>query len=595
MKTLTQLQNTIEHYFYRSLVIVTLMTVMVLQLTSFSHAAQTTLAWDPPVNADGTLFTGVSGYKLHMGNASGAYTQTIDVGNVTSYTVNNLSDGSTYYFAAVDYDAAGNTSGYSNEVSKTLPFTYSLTATANAGGTISPIGTATTSTATSGTSTITSVTVTQSATQTFSITPNSGYTISNVTVDGISVGTVTSYTFSNVTANHTMTATFASSTASSTFTVTSTAGTGGSISPNGITNVSSGGSQAYTITPNIGYYTVSVTVDGTVMASNLGGYNYTFSNVTANHTISATFGVATYTITASTGTGGSISPTGTARVNYGTSQTYTITPAAGYSIASVTVDGTSVGAVSSYTFSNVKANHTIAATFATATISGFTITASTGINGSISPSGTTTVSSGGSQAYAITPNIGYYTVSVTVDGTVMASNLGGYNYTFSNVTANHTISATFGVSTYTIAASAGTGGSISPVGTTRVNYGTSQTYTITPAAGYSIASLTVDGTSVGAVSSYTFSNVNVNHTIAAVFTPATISSYTIAASASANGSISPSGTTNVSSGSNQNYTITPLKGHKIISVVVDGVSVGVVKSYVFSNVKSNHTIQANFK
>ncbi|GFE58386.1 hypothetical protein AOG1_22660 [Geobacter sp. AOG1] len=177
----------------------------------------------------------------------------------------------------------------------------------------------------------------------------------------------------------------------------------------------------------------------------------------------------------------------------------------------------------------------------------------------------------------------------------MASNLGGYNYTFSNVTANHTISATFAVATYTIAASTGAGGSISPTGTTTVNYGTSNTYTITPATGYKISGVTVDGVSVGAVSSYTFSNVTANHTIAATFTPNTISSFTITASAGTNGSISPSGTTTVNSGGSQTYTIAPQKGHKVVSVIVDGVSVGAARSYVFSNVTANHTIQANFR
>lgn len=573
------------------------MTVMVLQLTSFSHAAQTTLTWDPPVNADGTPFTGVSGYKLHVGSASRSYAQTIDVGNTTTYAMNNLSEGSTYYFTVTDYDGAGNESGYSNEISKSFPFTYSLTATAGAGGTISPVGNVTTSTATSGTSIITSMTVSQGGSQSFSIIPNAGYSIANVTVDGVSVGAVSTYTFTNVTADHAITATFASFTASSTFTVTATASTGGSISPSGTATLNSGGSQAYTITPNVGYYTVSVIVDGTVVASNIGGYNYTFSNITANHSISATFGIATYTIAASAGTGGSISPVGTTRVNYGTSQSYTITPAAGYSIASVTVDGSSVGAVSSYTFSNVNKNHTIAATFAPATISSYTITASAGTGGSISPNGTTTINSGGSQAYTITPNVGYYTVSVTVDGAVVASNMGSYNYTFSNVTANHTIAATFGVATYAIAASAGTGGSISPTGTTTVNYGTSKTYTIAPATGYSIAGVTVDGVSVGAVASYTFSSVNANHTIAATFVQnnATPSTYSITASTGTNGSITPAGTATVNNGASQTYTITPASGYKISSVTVDGVSVGAVASYTFSNVKANHTIKAIFK
>ncbi|MDZ4170256.1 MAG: hypothetical protein U1E26_11480, partial [Coriobacteriia bacterium] len=71
-----------------------------------------------------------------------------------------------------------------------------------------------------------------------------------------------------------------------------------------------------------------------------------------------------YAITASAGPGGSIAPSGATTVAYGASRTFAITPASGYQIASVLVDGVSVGAPSTYTFSNVAANHTIAASFA---------------------------------------------------------------------------------------------------------------------------------------------------------------------------------------------------------------------------------------
>ncbi|MDR0952231.1 MAG: chitobiase/beta-hexosaminidase C-terminal domain-containing protein [Oscillospiraceae bacterium] len=70
-----------------------------------------------------------------------------------------------------------------------------------------------------------------------------------------------------------------------------------------------------------------------------------------------------YSITASSGAGGSISPTGTALVVQTGSETYIITPAAGFKVADVLVDGSSVGAVTSYTFSNINSNHTISASF----------------------------------------------------------------------------------------------------------------------------------------------------------------------------------------------------------------------------------------
>ncbi len=73
--------------------------------------------------------------------------------------------------------------------------------------------------------------------------------------------------------------------------------------------------------------------------------------------------IVTHTITATASTGGSISPSGGVTVNNDTSQTFTITPTSNYSIADVKVDGVSQGRIASYTFSNVTANHTIAATF----------------------------------------------------------------------------------------------------------------------------------------------------------------------------------------------------------------------------------------
>lgn len=69
------------------------------------------------------------------------------------------------------------------------------------------------------------------------------------------------------------------------------------------------------------------------------------------------------TINSSAGAGGSISPSGAVPVACNASQAFTITPAAGHAILDVFVDGSSVGAVSSYSFTNVVADRTIAATF----------------------------------------------------------------------------------------------------------------------------------------------------------------------------------------------------------------------------------------
>ncbi|WP_442872100.1 S-layer homology domain-containing protein [Agathobaculum sp. NTUH-O15-33] len=70
-----------------------------------------------------------------------------------------------------------------------------------------------------------------------------------------------------------------------------------------------------------------------------------------------------YTLTATAGGGGKIAPSGKVRVSRNSDKTFTVTPGDGYEIADVLVDGKSVGAVDSYTFERVRANHTIAASF----------------------------------------------------------------------------------------------------------------------------------------------------------------------------------------------------------------------------------------
>jgi hypothetical protein len=148
-----------------------------------------------------------------------------------------------------------------------------------------------------------------------------------------------------------------------------------------------------------------------------------------------------YTVTSSAGAGGIISPSGTVTVNYGADQPFTITPNANYHVADVLVDGSSVGAVTSYTFNNVTSDRTISAFFA---INISTINASAGAGGSISPSGTVTVNNGANRSFTITPDANYHVADVLVDG----SSVGAVtDYTFNNVTASHTISASFAAST----------------------------------------------------------------------------------------------------------------------------------------------------
>ena len=83
-----------------------------------------------------------------------------------------------------------------------------------------------------------------------------------------------------------------------------------------------------------------------------------------------------------------------------------------------------------------------------------------------------------------------------------------------------------GYSYYTIKATAGSGGSISPSGSITVREGRDQTFTITPDKGYAVANVKIDGKSIGAVKSYTFENVRRTHTIEVIFVKGTASAST---------------------------------------------------------------------
>lgn len=217
-----------------------------------------------------------------------------------------------------------------------------------------------------------------------------------------------------------------------------------------------------------------------------------------------------YQIVASAGSGGSISPTGTVTFAQGANQTFAITPIPNYFILDVLVDGTSVGPISTYTFSNISTNHKIEATFSTT----YTITATAGVNGAISPVGPATVVADHDQIFTITPAIGYHVTDVIVDGSSVGP---ATSFAFNKVTTDHTISASFAINTYTITATSGLGGSITPSGSIPVNYGASQTFTWTPAPGFLLLDVLVDGVSVGAVSSYMFNNVTAPHTITPIY------------------------------------------------------------------------------
>jgi alpha-tubulin suppressor-like RCC1 family protein len=443
-----------------------------------------------------------------------------------------------------------------------------INAAAAANGAISPSG---------------AVALTQGTNQTFTITPNAGYVVAALVVDGAVLPGATTHTFTNVTGGgHYINAYFAPSDVA----INAAAAANGVISPAGATPVTPGSNQTFAITPDSGFIVAALVVDGTQLP---GAATHTFTNVTGNHYINAYFAPSGISISAAAGANGSISPAGSAAVTPGRNYTYTITPDPGFAVSALVVDGTLLPGATTHTFTSVAGSHYINAYFAQAVT--FTITAASAGNGSISPAGAAVVTPGSAQTYTITPNAGFVVSALVVDGQLLP---GATTHTFTNVTGDHYINAYFAPpTTFTINAAAAANGIISPAGATAVTPGGAQAYTITPDPGFAVSALVVDGTLLPGAATHTFTNVTGDHYINAYFAPS--SPFTITAAAAPGGSISPAGAVAATPGSDVTFTITPDPGLSVSTLVVDDVLLPGATSHTFTNVQGNHYINAYFQ
>lgn len=229
-------------------------------------------------------------------------------------------------------------------------------------------------------------------------------------------------------------------------------------------------------------------------------------------------GESTQTITSYHGT---ITPTGTQTVDEGSSVSFTLSPEAGYVVSTIKLDGALQPISNPFVLNNVQSNHTIEVNFdeGVTVPNYYDITILQNTGGSISPAGNQGVLElieGSQQTFTWTLDPGYIVQDLIVDGLSQGPQS---SYSFSNISSHHTIEVLYSLAPiqYTVISSAGANGSISPVGSTIVNEGSDQLYTIAPQNGYEIADITVDGISVGASSPYLLMNIQSNQTIEATF------------------------------------------------------------------------------
>ncbi|NVN91040.1 MAG: hypothetical protein HXX11_10610 [Desulfuromonadales bacterium] len=268
------------------------------------------------------------------------------------------------------------------------------------------------------------------------VTPDAGYHAASLTDNGVDVSTLISnshYSVSTVTAAHELVAVFAINSYTINASVTGGHGTIACTSP-----VEYGGFSTCVITPDTGYHLASLADNEADVVQAVSGGQYTISNVTSGHAVVGAFAVSTYTVSA-TVAGGHGTIECTSPVIFGGSSTCTIIPDPSYHLMNLTDNGPSVltSAINGqYVISNVAASHTVVASFGHDPLA---ITVNPGNGGTIACSDTT-VAYGGNATCFIVPSAGNRIHDVLVDSENRGANP---IVTFTNVTANHTISAVF--------------------------------------------------------------------------------------------------------------------------------------------------------
>jgi hypothetical protein len=237
--------------------------------------------------------------------------------------------------------------------------------------------------------------------------------------------------------------------APTTYTITTSVSPASSGTVTGGGTVNSGSTVNLVATAASGYQFVNWTEGATVVGTSP---SYSFA-AAGNRTLVANFAVVqatTYTVTTSVSPASSGTVTGGGTVNSGATVNLVATAASGYQFVNWTEGATVVGTSPSYSFA-AAGNRTLVANFAIET---HTITPAAVTNGSISPAAGVAVNHGASQTFNITANTGYHVADVLVDGVsvgVVATSsaisstteVPATSYTFTNVTASHTISAVF--------------------------------------------------------------------------------------------------------------------------------------------------------
>ena len=332
-------------------------------------------------------------------------------------------------------------------------------------------------------------------------------------------------------------------------------------------------------TPAEGYELTELTANGTdILASKKVAVKVAVE-------VKATFSKKTFAVTLEKAGEGELSTTGTdnlKKVPYGTELTIIATPAEGYELTSIVVDGVNITATKKVT---IKDNVTVKATFAKKS---FAVTFDKVGEGTITATGADDLKAvpyGTKLTINATPAEGYELQSLVA---------GGVDITATKkivVKDNLTVKATFAKKSFAVSLTKEGEGTITATGATSLNavaYGTELTIVATPVAGYELVSITANGADITATKKVVVTD---NLTIKATFTK---KSFAVSLTKEGEGTITATGATNLNSvayGTELTIVATPAAGYELVSITANGADITATKKIV---VKDNLTVKATF-
>ncbi len=263
----------------------------------------------------------------------------------------------------------------------------------------------------------------------------------------------------------------------------------------------------------------------------------------------------------------------------------------GYHFVAWQENGQTVTTVAKLTL-KITGHRTLTAVFAPDAPTTYDLSATAGEHGTISPAAES-VPAGGSAVFTIRPDTGYVLDTLTLDGTDVTDKVVNGQYTLSDVQAAHRIHATFKqdeqsptINYYEVTASVAPvgGGTLTPARES-VPQGGSVVFTILPAEGYQLASLTLDGVDVMdavANNQYTLTEVTAPHALVAAFAPVpTATTYAVDVAVEGGGGTVSGGGSYVA-GTDVTVTATPHEGYTFVEWREDGRPVSTKASYTFT-------------